>query len=112
MERSLSGEYLSRLSRWSKRRRVQNVATLGLVLLGPILAVLTFSILGPLDQGATSPSLRLILLADLVYVLVVAALVLARVMRMIAARRARLRCGFGCGSALTRVRVTEPRMIS
>ena len=89
MERTLPGDVLSRLSRLRKRRRVQNAATLGLVLLGPVLAVLTFSILGPLDQGATSPSLRLILLADLVYILVVAALVLGRVVNMIAARRAR-----------------------
>jgi two-component system, NtrC family, nitrogen regulation sensor histidine kinase NtrY len=61
--------------------------TLGLVLLGPLLAIATFLALGPFNQGATSPSLRLILLADLVYVLVVAALVLARVARMIADRR-------------------------
>ncbi len=61
--------------------------TLGLVFLGPVLAVATFLALGPFNQGAASPCLRLILLADLVYVLVVAALVLARVMRMIADRR-------------------------
>ncbi|MDZ4138051.1 MAG: HAMP domain-containing protein, partial [Erythrobacter sp.] len=61
--------------------------TLGLVVLGPILALTTFLALGPLNQGASSPSLRLVLLADLVYVLVVAALVLARVSRMISDRR-------------------------
>ncbi|MBV1866756.1 MAG: PAS domain-containing sensor histidine kinase [Marinosulfonomonas sp.] len=68
---------------------MQNASTLGLVILGPVLAFLTFLVLGPLDEGASSPSLRLILLADLVYVLVVAALVLQRVARMIAARRAK-----------------------
>jgi len=78
-----------RLSRIRRQRRVQNASTLGLVILGPVLAILTFLVLGPLDQGATSPSLRLILLADLVYVLVVAALVLQRVVRMISARRAK-----------------------
>ena len=72
-----------------KLRRVQNVATLGLVILGPVLTAATFAILGPLDQGASSLSLRLILLTDLVYVLAIAALVLQRVARMIAARRAR-----------------------
>ena len=63
--------------------------TFGLVFLGPLLAVATFLALGPLSQGGNSPALRLILLADLVYVLVVATLVLARVARMVADRRSR-----------------------
>jgi two-component system nitrogen regulation sensor histidine kinase NtrY len=62
--------------------------TLGLVALGPLLAVATFLVLGPLDSGGGALSLRLILLADLVYVLLLAALVLARVARMVADRRA------------------------
>ncbi|QFS83464.1 Sensor histidine kinase YycG [Roseivivax sp. THAF40] len=71
-------------------RRVQNAATLGLVLLGPVLAIATYLVLGPL-QGAerTDLSLRLILLADLVYVLLIAALVLSRVAGLVAARRAK-----------------------
>ena len=68
---------------------MRNLAALGLVLLGPVLAAVTFTLLGPLNQGAGTLSLRLILLADLVYVLVVAALVMQRVAQMIAARRAR-----------------------
>ncbi|TCO71289.1 ATP-binding protein [Rhodovulum euryhalinum] len=68
-------------------RRVQNAATLGLVVLGPVLAIGTFLLLGPLDQGATSHGLRAILLADLVYSLVVAALVFRQIARMVAARR-------------------------
>nr|WP_249200256.1 PAS domain-containing sensor histidine kinase [Thetidibacter halocola] len=71
-----------------RQRRVQNAAALLLVALGPILAVLTFLVLGPLDSGAGALSLRLVLLADLVYVLLLAALVLARVVRMVADRRA------------------------
>ena len=78
-----------RLRRLRRIRRLRNFATLGLVLLGPVLAVATYLILGPFDQGAASSSLRLILLADLVYVLVVAALVLAQVARLVAARRAK-----------------------
>ncbi|MDX5402444.1 MAG: PAS domain-containing sensor histidine kinase, partial [Rhodobacterales bacterium] len=70
-------------------KKLQNVATLGLVLLGPVLAIATFLVLGPLDQGASAISLRLILLLDLVYVLLVAALVLQKVAGLIAARRAR-----------------------
>ncbi|MCR8827239.1 PAS domain-containing sensor histidine kinase [Photobacterium sp. TY 1-4] len=65
------------------------MATLGLVILGPALALGTFLILGPLDQGANNISLRLILLADFVYILVVAALVMSQVARLIAARRAK-----------------------
>ncbi|MGH1459683.1 MAG: ATP-binding protein [Paracoccaceae bacterium] len=76
------------MQRLRRQKRVQNAATLGLVLLGPLLALATFLILGPLDQAATSIGLRLILLADLVYVLAVAALVLQRVAQMVAARRA------------------------
>ncbi|RUS60385.1 PAS domain-containing sensor histidine kinase [Pseudorhodobacter sp. E13] len=76
-----------KLSRLRRQRRFQNIMTFVLVTLGPSLALATFMALGPFDQGATSLFLRLILLADLVYVLVVAALVLARVSRMIADRR-------------------------
>lgn len=76
-----------RLTRLRRQRRVQTAMTFGLVFLGPLLAVATFLALGPLNQGASSPGLRIILLADLVYVLVVAALVLRRVVRMVADRR-------------------------
>ena len=61
--------------------------TLGLVFLGPVLAVVTFLGLGPLNLNATSQSLRLILLADVVYVLALAALVLRRIMQMVADKR-------------------------
>lgn len=76
-----------RLMRLRRQRRVQTGLTFALVLMGPVLAILTFLALGPYDLGASSNTLRLILLADLVYVLLVAALVLARVMRMVADRR-------------------------
>ena len=49
--RRLSWERLLRLR---KRRRVQTVVTLGLVILGPVLALLTFLAMGPLDQGSAS----------------------------------------------------------
>ena len=72
-----------------RNRRLRTLGTFGLVLLGPVLTIATFLALGPLGQGAGSPALRLILLADMIYILVVAALVLYRVARMVAARRAR-----------------------
>lgn len=78
-----------RLARLRRLRKAQSWATGGVVVLGPFLAVATYLVLGPLDQGAASVALRLILLADFVYVLAVAALVLSGVVRMIAARRAK-----------------------
>ncbi|MEM9843780.1 MAG: PAS domain-containing sensor histidine kinase [Pseudomonadota bacterium] len=68
---------------------MRGAAALSLVLIGPILAFLTYLVLGPLDGNASSNTLRVVLLTDLVYVIIVAALVLQRVMQMIAARRRR-----------------------
>ncbi|CUH76940.1 two-component system, NtrC family, nitrogen regulation sensor histidine kinase NtrY [Tropicibacter naphthalenivorans] len=66
---------------------MQNAITLGLVLLGPLLALATFLVLGPFGQGATALSLRLVLLADFIYVLALATMVLGRVARMVTERR-------------------------
>ncbi|MFT7509069.1 MAG: two-component system nitrogen regulation sensor histidine kinase NtrY, partial [Sulfitobacter sp.] len=71
------------------QRRFEAFVTFALVGLGPILALATFAVLGPLDQGVNARGLRAVILADLVYILVVAALVMQRVAQMIAARRAR-----------------------
>ena len=81
-----------KLERWGRLRRVKrlrNWSTFGLVVLGPVLALATYLALGPLGQGADTLNLRLILLSDLVYVLLVAALVLIQVGRLISARRAK-----------------------
>ena len=86
--RAQSGMILS-INRWRKSRKLRNFGTLGLVLLGPALALATYLVIGPFDLGASAPTLRLILLADLVYVLVVAALVLSQIGNLIAARRAK-----------------------
>ncbi|QDI75707.1 ATP-binding protein [Leisingera aquaemixtae] len=80
---------LAAIDRWRKTRRARNIGTIGLVLLGPVLALATFLIIGPLGQGASSRSLRLILLADLVYILTIAALVMAQIVRLFAARRSK-----------------------
>lgn len=58
-----------------------------MVVLGPILAIVTFLTLGPFAQRADSNTLRLVLLADAIYVIMVAGLVLAGLGRMIVARR-------------------------
>ncbi len=78
-----------RILRLRRAKRFQNFATLGLVVLGPVLALVTFLVMGPLDQGAQTNVLRLVLLCDLVYIIAVAALVLQRVVQMISARRSR-----------------------
>lgn len=83
------GSTWEKLVRLRRQRRIQNWMTLGLVILGPCLALITFLLLGPLDQAASAKGLRVVILADLVYILVVAAMVFIRVARMIAARRAR-----------------------
>ncbi len=77
----------ARVSRLRRQRRVQTILTLSLVFLGPVLAVATFLALGPFNQSGGTPFVRLILLADVVYILVVAALVMNRVARMISDRR-------------------------
>ncbi|WP_158963761.1 sensor histidine kinase NtrY-like [Chachezhania sediminis] len=76
--------------RWWNTRRAQTFATLGLVVLGPVLAFATFLVIGPFNGGGVGSALlqRAVLLADLVYVLVVAALVLGQVGRLLIARRA------------------------
>ncbi len=80
---------LNRVERVLSSRKYQNWLTLSLVGLGPLLAIATFLVLGPLDQTSDSTVLRIIILSDFVYVLIVAALVMQRVARMISARRAR-----------------------
>ncbi len=80
---------IDRLSQLRGNATLRSVGTLGMVILGPVLALATFLVLGPLAQFADSPALRLILLADLVYILVLAGFVLREVARIIASRRAR-----------------------
>ena len=79
---------LDRLGRLRRNRRLRSLGTIGLVALAPLLALATFLALGPLAEVADSPGLRLVVLADLVYILVVATLVLREVARIIASRRA------------------------
>ncbi|WP_116082026.1 PAS domain-containing sensor histidine kinase [Tropicimonas sp. IMCC34011] len=78
-----------RVSRLRRARAIRTGSALGLVVLGPVLVIGTFWVLGPLRQGATSPWLRVVMLVDLVYILAVATLVLGRVARMVAERRAK-----------------------
>jgi len=42
---------LLRFTRWRRKRHVQNAATGVVVVLGPVLALTTYLVLGPLDQA-------------------------------------------------------------
>ena len=83
------GLNLNRFSRWQRQRHVQSALTTGLLVAGPLLAVLTYIVVVPMDRGASSSLLQLVLLTDLTYVLVVLALLMRQVARMVAARRAK-----------------------
>ena len=66
-----------RVARLRRIRRVQSFATVGVVVMAPVLALATYLILGPFDQGTSSGALRIILLTDFIYILAVAAMVTA-----------------------------------
>ncbi len=89
MRRTLLGLNFKRFSRWQRQRHVRSAVTATLVVLAPILAAATYFVVAPMNQGAASTPLRVILLIDLIYVLVVMALVMGQVARMVAARRAK-----------------------
>ena len=58
-----------------------------MIVLGPVLAVITYLFLGPLDTGSRGTALRIILMCDLVYVLLIIGLLFQRIMAIIAQRR-------------------------
>ena len=88
MAGTLSRGTWERVARLRRLRLYRNAATLGLALMGPALAGLTFAVMGPFaDATAGGPALRLVLLADLLYLIVLTGLVVARMARIVAARR-------------------------
>ncbi|MDS9466040.1 PAS domain-containing sensor histidine kinase [Paracoccus sp. MBLB3053] len=88
MAGSLSRDTWERVVRLRRLRRVRNVATVGLAVLGPVLAGLTFTIMGPLAGAEYGRALlRLVLLADLLYLIVLTGLVATRMTGIVAARR-------------------------
>ncbi|MBB5514789.1 two-component system nitrogen regulation sensor histidine kinase NtrY [Rubricella aquisinus] len=68
---------------------MRTIALFGFVALGPVLAVLTFLEFGHIDTPVSAPSLRIILTADLIYLLLIAGLIARRVAEAVAARRAK-----------------------
>lgn len=85
---ALAGRSWERLARLRRQRRVQNAATLFLAVLGPVLALATYGVMGPLSDQADTTGLRLILLADLVYILLLTGMVGWRMAAILAARKA------------------------
>ena len=88
MAGSASGLSWDRLARIRLPRQWRGFLTWSVLGLGAVLAVATMTVLGPFSQGAASRMLRLILLLDLVYLIVLLGLVVLRMARLIAARRA------------------------
>lgn len=88
MAGTLSKSTWQRVARMRRLRFWRNVGTLGLAVLGPVLAALTFAVMGPFAGATYGRSLlRLVLLADLLYLITLTGLVAARMVRIVAARR-------------------------
>ncbi|WCR10334.1 PAS domain-containing sensor histidine kinase [Paracoccus stylophorae] len=88
MAESASGLSWDRLARIRIPRQWRGVLSWGVLLVGGLLAVATMTVLGPLSHGVESRVLRFILLLDLLYLICLIGLVVARMARLISARRA------------------------
>ena len=80
---------LQRLGRWQNSRLLRSYLLIFLVAIGPVLALTTTLLLGAFDGPANPGLLRIVLLADVVYTLIIATFVARRIVRIIAARRSR-----------------------
>ncbi len=80
---------LRRFGRWQNRRLLKTYLTIFLVVIGPVLALATTLLLGAFTGPANPGLLRVVLLADVVYTLIIATFVARRIVRIIAARRSR-----------------------
>lgn len=78
---------MDRLARLRRASWVQAAGSILLVLLAPVLVLATWLVLGPFATAGDSPALKFVILADLVYVILVVAVVAARLARMVIARR-------------------------
>ena len=86
--RSLSSIF-SQFDRYRNNRNVQNLLTIFIVVVGPALALLTLFYVNIIEQETRSQSFRAILLADVLYVIIIASLVIKRIAIVVAARRAK-----------------------
>ena len=86
--RSLSS-ILAQFNRYRNNRNVQNLLTIFIVVVGPALALLTLFYVNIIEQEIRSQSFRAILLADVLYVIIIASLVIKRIAIVVAAKRAK-----------------------
>ena len=86
--RSLSSIF-AQFDRYRNNRNVQNLLTIFIVVVGPALALLTLFYVNVIEQEIRTQSFRAILLADVLYVIIIASLVIKRIAIVVAARRAK-----------------------
>ena len=86
--RSLSS-ILVQFNSYRNNRRIQNLLTILIVIVGPALALLTLFYVNIVEQEIRSQSFRVILLADVLYVIIIASFVIKRIAVVVAARRAK-----------------------
>ncbi|MEX3015340.1 sensor histidine kinase NtrY-like [Gymnodinialimonas hymeniacidonis] len=80
--------FLARVAGLRRNKRVRSFGTIGLIVLAPVLALATYLAFRPLGDVTGQTARTLILLADFVYILVIATLVLRELARIAASRRA------------------------
>lgn len=85
---TLSRRTWHRVAKMRRLRFWRNARTFGLAVLGPLLAALTFAVMGPFANASSGGTvLRLVLLADLIYLILLIGLVATRLVALFAARR-------------------------
>ena len=89
MEHKSLSSILAQFNRYRNNRNVQNLLTIFIVVVGPALALLTLFYVNIIEQEIRSQSFRAILLADVLYVIIIASLVIKRIAIVVAARRAK-----------------------
>ena len=89
MEHWSLSSILVQFNSYSNNRRIQNLLTILIVIVGPTLALLTLFYVNIVEQEIRSQSFRVILLADVVYVIIIASFVIKRIAIVVAARRAK-----------------------
>ncbi|GHG22990.1 sensor histidine kinase NtrY-like [Paracoccus aerius] len=87
MAGAASGLSWERLAKVGLPRHWRGAMAAGVLLVGVLLAIATTTVLGPLAQGAESRMLRLILLLDLAYLILLIGIIVLRMARLITARR-------------------------
>jgi two-component system nitrogen regulation sensor histidine kinase NtrY len=80
--------FLAQVAGLRRNRRLRSIGTVGMIVLAPLLALATFLAFRPLGDVTSTSTRTLILLADFVYILVIATLVLRELFSIIASRRA------------------------